>query len=80
MEISLPDTKNSLTSTDWKLKALKRGKEAKALNKRIRELTASRDLWKSKYFESKTQSDIWESELVKIKKKLNEILSQEKTV
>jgi hypothetical protein len=80
MENLLSDTKNSLISTDWKLKALKRGKEAKALNKRIRELTASRDLWKSKYFESKTQSDIWESELVKIKKKLNEILSQEKIV
>ena len=72
------DTKNSLTSADWKLKALKRGKEAKALNKRIRELTASRDLWKIKYTESKAQCDIWEGELIKIKKKLNEILSPQK--
>ncbi len=72
------DTKNSLTIADWKQKALKRGKEAKALNKRIRELTTSRDLWKIKYIESKAQCDIWEGELVKIKKKLNEILSHQK--
>ena len=62
--------------TDWKQKSIRRGKEAKSLNKRIRELTVSRDLWKSKYTESKTQCIIWEVELIKIKKKLNEILSQ----
>lgn len=64
------------TVTDWKQKSINRGKEAKALNKRIRELVISRDLWKDKYTESKKQSLIWENELLKIKKKLNEILSQ----
>jgi hypothetical protein len=68
--------KRSLEATDWKQKSIKRGKEAKALNKRIRELTVSRDSWKKKYTESKKQSNIWENELNKIKKKLNEILGQ----
>ena len=74
---SLENTTNSLIVTDWKQKAIKRGREAKALNKRIRELILSRDSWKAKYTDSKSQCDIWESELIKIKKKLNEILSQE---
>ena len=75
MEKATDDLKISLTSTDWKKKAIKRGKEAKALNKKIREITTSRDLWKIKYTESKIQCDIWENELIRIKKKLNEILS-----
>ncbi len=45
--------KHSLETTDWKQKAIKRGKETKSLNKRIRELIASRDSWKDKYTESK---------------------------
>ena len=68
-------TNRSLEITDWKKKSIKRGKEDKALNKRIRELTISRDSWKDKYSETKKQSAIWENELHKIKKKLNEILS-----
>ena len=78
MEKDNENTKNSPAFTDWKQKSIKRGREAKALNKRIRELTTSRDLWKIKYTESKAQCDIWEGELIKIKKKLNEILSQQK--
>ncbi len=61
---------------DWKQKSIKRGREVKALNKRIRELITSRDLWKTKYTETKKQCVIWETELNKIKKKLNEILIQ----
>lgn len=75
MEKRDQNKKGSLEVTDWKQKSIRRGKEAKALNKRIRELTVSRDLWKSKYTESKAQCIIWEVELIKIKKKLNEILS-----
>ena len=67
---------NSLEITDWKQKSINRGKEAKSLKKRIRELVVSRDLWKEKYTETKKQSVVWEAELYKIKKKLNEILSQ----
>jgi hypothetical protein len=70
------NTGRSLEATDWKQKSIKRGKEAKALNKRIRELIASRDSWKDKYTETKKHSIIWKTELCKIKKKLNEILSQ----
>ena len=62
--------------TDWKEKAMSRVKETKALNKRIREITLSRDQWKSKYFIAKSNSEIWENELAKIKKKLNEILTE----
>jgi hypothetical protein len=69
------NTERSLEATDWKQKSIKRGKEAKALNKRIRELIASRDSWKVKYTEAKKHSIVWEAELYKIKKKLNEILS-----
>lgn len=68
--------KRSLEVTDWKQKSIKRGKEAKALNKRIRELIVSRDSWKDKHTQTKKQCIIWENELIKIKKKLNEILSQ----
>ena len=62
--------------TDWRKKSIIRGREAKALNKRIRELILSRDSWKNKYSETKKQCTIWENELIKIKKKLNEILMQ----
>jgi hypothetical protein len=68
--------KNQNLPTDWKAKSIQRGKEAKALNKRIRELVTSRDGWKAKYIEKKQQSDILENELMKIKKKLNEIIIQ----
>jgi hypothetical protein len=70
------NNKNTQEQVDWKQKSIARGKEAKMLNKRIRELIISRDSWKSKYTESKKQSVIWEIELTKIKKKLNEILNQ----
>jgi hypothetical protein len=76
MDKSKQNEKSSLNNADWKQKSIKRGKEAKALNKRIRELTVSRDSWKDKYTESKKQCIVWENELNKIKKKLNEILSQ----
>jgi hypothetical protein len=62
--------------TDWKAKSIKRGKEVKSLNKRIRELELSRDGWKTKYIEKKQQSDKLGNELKKIKKKLNEIIIQ----
>lgn len=71
------ENKNSYSEVpDWKQKAINRGREMKALNKRIRELITSRDLWKTKYTETKKQCIIWETELNRIKKKLNEILTQ----
>jgi hypothetical protein len=70
----LKKKQSSIEAVDWKLKSIKRGKEAKALNKRIRELIESRDLWKAKYAATKEQCTLWENELIKIKKKLNEII------
>jgi len=63
------------TQVNWKEKSIKRGKEAKSLNKRIRELKVSRDLWKGKYMEASIKRDAYLEELKKIKKKLNEILN-----
>ena len=75
MSDSKQNTKSNLVVTDWKKKSIKRGKEAKALNKRIREITTSRDVWKTKYMNLKAQSIIKEDELNNIKKKLSEILN-----
>jgi len=71
------DTTNSSifsSPTDWKAKSIQRGKQFKILNKRIRELTLSRDNWKRKYLQSSQDSVDLKSELIKIKKKLNEII------
>jgi outer membrane biogenesis lipoprotein LolB len=72
------DTNNSSSfsnSTDWKAKSIQRGRQFKALNKRIRELTLSRDNWKNKYLQYKQDSEELSAELLKIKKKLNEIIN-----
>jgi hypothetical protein len=65
-----------MNKTDWKVKSISRAKETKALKKRIRELAYSRDQWKAKYMEAKDEKDVYREELIKIKKKLNQIISQ----
>jgi hypothetical protein len=45
------------TDNNWKIKAQSRGLENQSLKKRLKELTASRDLWKSKY-QKVSKSDI----------------------
>lgn len=72
------DTSNSSSldkSVDWKAKSIERSYQNKAANKRIRELTYSRDNWKNKHAKVKREMNILSSELGKIKKKLNEILN-----
>lgn len=59
----------------WKEKALMRGKQFKLQNKKIREVTHSRDHWKAKYFKIKDEKDLLLFEIRKIKKKLNEIIN-----
>lgn len=67
---------SSFTKTvDWKAKASVRAKQIKALNKRLREMGFSRDNWKGKYMQSKKESVIWKTKLLKFKKKLNEIVN-----
>ncbi|MCK5677705.1 MAG: hypothetical protein KAH72_04450 [Flavobacteriaceae bacterium] len=58
----------------WKVRAIDRRAENKALKKRIRELLESRDGWKSKYMSIKQKKELFENELKIIKKKLNGII------
>jgi len=60
----------------WKKRAIARRLENKELNKRRKELTLSRDNWKSKYVFQKQRVDRLEHELELIKKKLNGILER----
>jgi len=62
-------------TVDWKAKSIERAKQVKALNKRIREITLSRDNWKGKFMQSKKESATWKGKLMKLKKKLNEIVN-----
>lgn len=58
----------------WKERAINRRLENKILKKRIKELTVSRDNWKTKYMLVKEIKNEFECELKSIKKKLNEIV------
>ena len=62
-----------MVKTDWKKKATDYALDKKRLNKRIREITESRDGWKGKALQHKVRADKLEAELNKIKKKLIEI-------
>ena len=60
----------------WRQRAISRRDENKALKKRIKELTTSRDQWKSKYYKIKEEKEFFENELKKIKKQLNVIVNK----
>jgi len=60
----------------WRERAINRRNEVKALKKRIKEITQSRDHWKNKYLSIKEEKEFYENELKKIKKKLNEIVNK----
>jgi hypothetical protein len=60
--------------TDWKQKAIQRSRENKRLNKRIKELTLSRDEWKGKAIQHKANVDKLATDFKKIKDRLNEIV------
>jgi hypothetical protein len=53
--------------TDWKKKAMDYSRENKVLNKRIKELTHSRDGWKQKSAGHKKRADDLEAEKKKSK-------------
>lgn len=65
-----------MENTDWKAKSIQRSKENKQLKKKIKELTISREDWKTKSISHKSRADKYASDLKKIKDKLNEIMSQ----
>jgi len=63
-----------MLKTDWKSKATEYARDRKRLNKRIKELTTSRDEWKAKSIAHKARADKHESDLKKLKLKLNELI------
>lgn len=63
-----------MQATGWKEKSMLRSVEIKKLNKRIKELTKSRDDWKIKASKQKIKADTLELELKKIRSKLNDII------
>jgi hypothetical protein len=63
-----------MQTTDWKQKAIQRSRENKRLNKRIKELTISRDEWKGKAMQHKSKVDKMVNDLKKTKDRLNEIV------
>jgi hypothetical protein len=63
-----------MQTTDWKQKAMQRSRDNKRLNKRIKELTMSRDEWKMKTIQHKAHADKLANDLKKIKDRLNDIV------
>ncbi len=58
---------------DWKARAIDRRIENKALKKRIKELTISRDIWNKRATNAKKENDELKTKLNAIKKKINQI-------
>jgi uncharacterized coiled-coil DUF342 family protein len=63
-----------MSKTDWKSKAVEGARTKKRLNKKIREVTKSRDDWKAKSIAHKARADKLASDLKKLKTKLNELV------
>ncbi|MDR1338635.1 MAG: hypothetical protein LBK58_01015 [Prevotellaceae bacterium] len=59
---------------DWKKKAVAQTHKNKALRKRIKEITKSRDNWKSKSLIHKARADKYESDLKKTRDVFQKII------
>jgi len=68
--------KDKDNSETWKSKALQRRAENKELKKRIKEKEQSRDKWKEKYMVQKQECEKLTSEIITIKKKIENILAK----
>jgi hypothetical protein len=62
-----------MLNNDWKIRAIDRRIENKALKKRIKELFISRDIWNKRATKAKKDNDDLRSKLNAIKKKINQI-------
>ena len=62
-----------MLNNDWKVRAIKRRLENKALKKRIKELIISRNIWHDKALKYKQEKDALQAKLDAIKKKINQI-------
>jgi nucleoside-triphosphatase THEP1 len=63
-----------MVRTDWRSKATENARDKKRLNKKIREITKSRDEWKAKSIRHKSRADKLEADLKKLKNILIEIV------
>ena len=63
-----------MSKTDWKSKCMENARDKKRLNKKIKEMTISRDQWKNKSIHHKARADKLEADLKKLKDKLTEMI------
>jgi len=62
-----------MLNNDWKVRAIERRFENKALKKRIKELIISRNIWHDKAMKYKQEKEAMQKKLDAIKKKINQI-------
>ena len=62
-----------MAEIDWKSIAIERRLENKMIKKRCKELTISRDMWKKKAIERKTELDQSKKQVDDIKKNIQKI-------
>jgi uncharacterized coiled-coil DUF342 family protein len=63
-----------MAKTDWKSKATENARDKKRLKKKIKELTKSRDDWKTKSIHHKSRADKLAADFKKLKAKLNDLV------
>jgi hypothetical protein len=63
-----------MSNIDWEIRAKERRVENKALKKRIKELTGSRDLWKNKYIKAKVSLTAVQMNVEIVKKNIQKII------
>lgn len=63
----------TMLNNDWKVRAIDRRVENKALKKRIKELIISRDGWRKRAMDSKNENVELVTKLNAVKKKINQI-------
>ena len=63
-----------MANIDWESRAKERSQDNKRANKKIKELTISRDLWKHKYMDRETEIKELKKQLSIVKKNLQEII------
>lgn len=64
-----------MANIDWETRAKDRRIENKALKKRIKELTHSRDSWKNKYTKTKASLKAVQKKVETVKKNVQQIMN-----
>lgn len=63
-----------MANIEWEMRAKERRIENKALKKRIKELTHSRDFWKNKFMQQKTVFKEMQKKVEVVKKNVQQII------